>query len=302
MRPKPAFPTTSLFPDYSSRRIQRDDADYPESFNNLAQPPRAIWIAGSLAIAAAPAVAIVGTRNASPYGLRTARQIASVCARAGVCVVSGLARGIDGAAHEAALESGGRTVGVLGTPIDVAFPRHHRTLQQQIAREGLLVSEMEPGERAAPWTFPRRNRLIAALSQIIVVVEAGEKSGALLTAGHADGLNVLVAAVPGMIDAPQSIGTNRLLRDGAHIIAEPSDVLALLSVDSSPAFSPSLTGDDAQIWDALTKGSTDISSLARRAGLTLRDASAAVTSLEIAGLVNVDHLGVVFAVDAPARV
>lgn len=302
MRPKPAFPTTSLFPDYSSRRIQRDDADYPQSFNNLAQPPRSIWIAGSLAIAAAPAVAIVGTRNASTYGLRVARQIAAVCARAGVCVVSGLARGIDGAAHESALENGGRTVGVLGTPIDVAFPRHHRVLQQQIAHEGLLVSEMEPGERAAPWTFPRRNRLIAALSQIIVVVEAGEKSGALLTAGHADGLNVLVAAVPGMIDAPQAAGTNRLIRDGAHIIAEPSDVLALLSVDSSPAYTPSLSGDDAQLWDALTQGATDISALARRAGLSLRDASAAVTSLEIAGLVNVDHLGVVFAVDAPARV
>lgn len=302
MRPKPAFPTTSLFPDYSGRRIERDDADFPASLKLLAQPPRSIWIAGALAVAAPPAVAIVGTRNASNYGLRIARQIAAVCARAGVCVVSGLARGIDGAAHEAALENGGRTVAVLGTPIDVAFPRHHRALQQQIAHEGLLVSEMQPGERAAPWTFPRRNRLIAAFSQLIVVVEAGEKSGALLTAGHADGLNVSVAAVPGMIDSPQAAGSNRLLRDGAHIIAEPSDVLALLSVDSSPALSPSLSGDDAQLWDALSKGSADISSLARRAGLTLRDASAAVTSLEIAGLVNVDHLGTVFAVDAPARV
>ena len=284
-----------MFPDYSSRRIDQGDADYPDAFGNLAQPPKAVWIAGTLAIAAAPAVAIVGTRNASSYGLRVARQIAATCARAGVCVVSGLARGIDGASHEGALEAGGRTVAVLGTPLGVAYPRQHRALQQQIARDGLVISEMAPGEHANAWTFPRRNRLIAALSQLVVVVEAGDKSGAQRTVDHAHALGISVAAVPGLIDTPQAVGTNRLLRDGAHVIAEPDDVLALLNVDARPLAQPLLSGEDAQLWDALSSGSADVATLARRAGLPSRTTAAAVSSLEIAGLVYVDHLGCVHA-------
>ncbi len=302
MRPKPLCQTTSLFPEYSGRRIEQGDADYTAAFGNLAQPPKAVWIAGALAIATAPAVAIVGTRNASTYGLRVARSIAATCARAGVCVVSGLARGIDGASHEGALDAGGRTVAVLGTPLGVAYPRHHRALQQQIAREGLVISEMEPGEHATAWTFPRRNRLIAALSQLVVVVEAGEKSGAQRTVDHAHALGITVAAVPGMIDAPQAFGSNRLLREGAHVIAEPEDVLALLNVDARPLAQPMLSGDDAQLWDALSAGSADVATLARRAGLTSRSTAAAVSSLEISGLVYVDHLGHVHPADAVARV
>lgn len=291
-----------MFPDYAGRRIEQGDAGYPAAFGNLAQPPKAVWVAGTLAIAAAPAVAIVGTRNASNYGLRVARNIAGACTRAGVCVVSGLARGIDGAAHEGALEAGGRTVAVLGTPLDVAFPRQHRALQQQIAREGLVVSEMEPGEHANKWTFPRRNRLIAAFSQLVVVVEAPEKSGALHTVEHAHALGISVAAVPGHIDSALAGGTNRLLRDGAHVIAEPEDVLALLNVDARPLSQPMLHGEDAQLWDALSAGAADIATLARRAGMSSRMTSAAVTSLEISGLVRVDHLGFVHAVEASARV
>ncbi|MBC8086521.1 MAG: DNA-protecting protein DprA [Phycisphaerae bacterium] len=294
-------PTTSLFPDYNGRRIEQGDADYPAAFGNLAQPPKAVWIAGTLATVAAPAVAIVGTRNASNYGLRVAHSIAAACARAGVCVVSGLARGIDGASHEGALEAGGRTVAVLGTPLGVAYPRQHRLLQQQIARDGLVISEMEPGENANIWTFPRRNRLIAALSQLVVVVEAGEKSGAQLTVEHAHALGISVAAVPGLIDAPQAVGTNRLLREGAHVIAEPDDVLALLNVDARPLARPLLSGEDAQLWDALSSGAADVPTLSRRAGLTSRAGSAAVSSLEIAGLVYIDHVGCVHAADTTVR-
>lgn len=280
-----------MFPDYRGRRIEQHDADYPAAFRNLAQPPKSIWIAGSLATASAPAVAIVGTRHASAYGLRTAHAIAAVCAKAGVCVVSGLARGIDGAAHEGALKAGGRTVAVLGTPLEIAYPKQHRDLQNQIARDGLLVSEMNPGENAAAWTFPRRNRLIAAFSQLVVVVEAGLKSGAQITVDHAHALGIPVAAIPGVIDAPQAYGTNRLLRDGAHLIAEAGDVLALLNVDASPIAQPLLSGDDAQLWDALASGATDIATLAHRAGLAPRMAAASVSALEIAGLIRVDHLG-----------
>lgn len=208
-----------------------------------------------------------------------------------MCVVSGLARGIDGAAHEGALRAGGRTVAVLGTPLDVAYPKPHRALQSQIARDGLLITELNPGEHGNMWTFPRRNRMIAALAQLVVVVEAGQKSGAQITVEHAHELNVPVAAVPGLIDSPQAYGTNRLLRDGAHLIAEPDDVLALLNIDASPVAQPLLSGDDAQLWDALASGSADIATLAGRSGLAPRNAAAAVSALEIAGLVRVDHLG-----------
>lgn len=280
-----------MFPDYSSRRIGKADPEYPAALDKLNDAPKSIWIAGALATAAAPAVAIVGTRHASAYGLRTAHAIATACARAGVCVVSGLASGIDGAAHEGALQAGGRTVGVLGTSLDIAFPRQHRELQQRVARDGLLLTEMESGERAAPWTFPRRNRLIAALSQLVVVVEAGTKSGAQITVDHAHALGIPVAAVPGLIDSPQAWGTNRLLRDGAHVIADADDVLTLLNVDASPIAAPLLSGEDAQLWDALTTGAADVATLAKRAGLTTRHAAASVSALEIAGLIRVDHTG-----------
>lgn len=287
---------TSLSPEQSllnGRRIALDDAEYPSGFRNLAQAPKAVWVAGTLVTAFPPAVAIVGTRDATSYGIRSARAIAAACARAGVCVVSGLARGIDGAAHEGALNAGGRTVAVLGTAINVAYPKPHRALQEQIARDGLVITEMEPGEPMHQGTFPRRNRMIAALAQLVVVVEAGEKSGALITVDHAHALGVRVAAVPGPMDASQSYGTNRLLRDGADVIAHPDDVLALLEIDASPVAQPLLSGDDARLWDALVQGPADVSSLARRAGLTTRSAAGAVSALEIAGLVQLDLLGVV---------
>jgi DNA processing protein len=286
---------TSLSPELVGVAVERDDPQYPAPFRHLAQPPGSIWIAGTLATAEAPAVAIVGTRHASPYGIRTARAIAAACARAGVCVVSGLARGIDGAAHEGALDHHGRTVAVLGTSLDISYPRHHHALQQRIAREGLVISEFAKGEGLHPGTFPRRNRLIAALAQLVVVVEAGERSGTHITVDHAQALGIRVAAVPGPIDAAQSYGTNRLLRDGADVIAEPNDVLALLDIDASPPAQPLLTGDDAGLWHALTHGSADVTALAARAQLSTRHAAAAVSALEIAGLVHVDLLGVVHA-------
>ena len=295
------FPMTNLSPEFAGRRIDRNDVDYPGVFLNLSQPPKAVWVVGVLGTATPPAVAIVGTRNATPYGLRVARAIAVSCARAGVCIISGLARGIDGAAHEGALEAGGRTVAVLGTNLGVAYPRQHQTLQNRIARDGLLITETKPGEGIHQGTFPRRNRLIAALSQLVVVVEAGQKSGAQLTVDHAHALGLRVAAVPGLIDCPQAYGTNRLLRDGADVIAEPDDVLALLNIDASPVAKPLLSGDDAGVWDALSTGSADIPTLARRAGISTRSAAGAVSALELAGLVNVDLLGNVQSLSGGAK-
>ena len=208
--------------------------DLPDCFRDLSRPPAGIWYLGDRsALDGAPEghVAIVGTREASPYGIRTAERLAAACARAGLVVVSGLARGVDAAGHRAALSEGGRTIGVQGTGVDVPYPASHRTLHDALARQGTVISEMEPGTRATPGCFPRRNRLIAALCQVTVVVEAGFKSGAINTASQALDLGRTVAAVPGRIDDAGSAGANLLIRDGAQVITEIADLLALFGPD-----------------------------------------------------------------------
>ncbi len=277
--------------EIGARPLLQDDADYPAALRDLPDPPRVLWAAGRLAAACAPAVAIVGTRDASPYGARVARRLATACAHAGVAVVSGLARGIDAAAHLAALEAGGRTVGVVGTGLDIAYPRSHRALQARIAREGLLLGELPPGAGGHGGTFPRRNRLIAALAEVTVVVEAGARSGALITAGQALDLGRTVAAVPGPIDAPLATGGNRLLRSGAQVITDPDDLLALLHRSPAAPSLPALDADAAACWAALGAGAGTAEAIAANAGLSLRAAIAALAALELEGLVCRDAAG-----------
>jgi DNA processing protein len=210
----------------------------PTALCNVSLPPAGLWVLGDVAaLTGAPDrhVAIVGTREATPYGIRAATDLATACARAGLVVVSGLARGIDAAAHRAALEAGGETIAVQGTGVDVPYPVSHRALHALLARRGTVISEVEPGTSAFRGCFPRRNRLIAALSKIVVVVEAGHKSGAINTASHALELNGTVAAVPGRIDVPQSAGANQLIFDGAQMIRSPADLFTLFGVSDVPA-------------------------------------------------------------------
>lgn len=267
------------------------DAAYPARLRDLRDPPRRLYARGTLLTAEPPAVAIVGTRVASPYGLRVTRAIATTCARAGVCIVSGLARGIDAEAHRAALAVGGRTVAVLGTGPDVYYPRGHRTLQETIARDGLLLSEHAPGEAGHRGAFPRRNRLIAALADVTVVVEAGDGSGALITATHAMELGRTVACVPNAIDVPTARGSNALLKDGGEPILSPDDVLALLEMVPTPAHAPVLDGDAARCWDALAHGASDVRAIAQHTGLPARQVTALLAMLEIDGLVTFDTAG-----------
>src|SRR5918999_3132745 len=159
------------------RRIEIGDEGYPPALLDLRSPPRVLWTIGDLETLRSPVVAIVGTRKATPYGVRVTREIAGALARAGACVISGMARGIDGVAHAASLEVGGRTAAVLGTGVDIAYPAGHRPLHARIRERGLLLSEEPPGAHAGPGSFPKRNRLIAALGSIKIVVEAGGKSG-----------------------------------------------------------------------------------------------------------------------------
>jgi DNA processing protein len=270
-------------------RIERNDARYPAELEDLREnaPPH-LWVRGSLKLfAVRPRVAIVGTRRATPYGQRVTRELTGAFVRAGACVVSGLARGIDGTAHRTALESDGATIAVLGTGLDVVFPLGHRELQRTIAQRGLLISELGPDDHGMPFTFPKRNRIIAALASVTIVVEAGIKSGALNTADHALDLQRTVAAVPGPIDQPQSAGTNQLIRDGAHILASIEDALALAGLTSPPR-APRMDpkGDDGLVWTALADGALDLDALCHRSGLPAAQCMAAVTRLEIGGSIE----------------
>jgi DNA processing protein len=208
-------------------------------------------------------------------------------------VVSGLALGIDGAAHGAALDAGGSTVAVLGTGVDVPYPPRHRTLQERIGHDGLLLSEVMPGERGHAGTFPQRNRLIAALAAVTVVVEAGRDSGALITARVAQELDHTVCAVPGSVLAPECAGSNALIQQGAQVLCSPSDLLAEFGLTPRPNAPPALEGDAAACWDALQAGTADLVVVASRAGLDVRRASIALSALELHGLIEVDVAGTV---------
>lgn len=270
-----------------ARLLLSGDDDYPEALLELPDPPPRLFAIGDLDMLCAPAVAIVGTRGATFYGERVTREIAGALARAGVSIVSGMARGIDGIAHRAALEAKGRTVAVLGTGVDVAYPASHRALHSQIASHGLLLSEELPGDRASGGSFPKRNRIIAALTQAVIVIEAPVKSGALITASHGLDLARDIAAVPGPIDSPQSVGSNELLRDGAAVITSVADALALLRVGPPSRREPELrTAAERAVWDALEQGAVDIDTLTTRAALPARECLAAVTALELSGAVE----------------
>lgn len=270
-------------------RVARNDAQYPAELEDLREnAPSYLWARGSFEVLAVqPRVAIVGTRRATAYGLRVTRELATAFVRAGACVVSGLATGIDGTAHRAALEANGATIAVLGTGLDVVFPTGHRALQRTIAQRGLLVSELESDDHGMPFTFPHRNRIIAALCSVTIVVEAGQPSGALDTADRALRLDRTVAAVPGPIDQPQSAGANRLLRDGAQVIASIEDALALAGLTAPPR-TPRVDpdGDEGRVWAALARGALDLDSLCNASGLPAAQCLAAVTKLEIAGSIE----------------
>ncbi len=265
----------------------RGGSAYPAALEDLTFPPEQLFALGDPATLDVPRVAIVGTRDATGYGLRVTRAIAGELARAGVCIISGMARGVDAAAHRAALDVGGRTVAVMGTGIDVPYPVGHRELHELLSRRGMVLSEYGPGVRAHKGAFPRRNRIIAALAPVTIVVEAGERSGANNTADHALDLGRCLAAVPGPIDSRQSAGTNKLIRDGAHVIATVGDALTLAGVGPPPRVRDAELGaEESRVLQALAEGGLDLDTLAARSSLPVRECMAAVTALEIQGMIE----------------
>jgi len=274
----------------TSPRVQTvaaTSASFPESLRDLDVIPDPLYAIGDLNLVLKPMVSIVGTREPTGYGLRTARNIASALARSGVVIVSGMARGIDAASHRAALESGGHTIAVLGTGIDVPYPVGHAELHRVIGEQGLLISENAPGTRANKGSFPRRNRIIAALGKVTIVVEGGHKSGAINTANHVISLGKPLAAVPGPIDSPQSMGANQLLRDGAAVIADVADALALAGVSNPGQTGPAqLSDNESRVWSAIGGETLGLDAIAQRSALSTRECLASVTALELSGMVE----------------
>jgi DNA processing protein len=281
------------------RRIERlgvtvltwDHPDYPYQLSQIPDPPPVLFVRGEITPADEWAVAMVGTRKASVYGREVARRLSGELAASGVTVVSGLARGIDGVAHQAALASGGRTLAVLGSGVDVIYPSEHRRLAQAVMENGALVSDYPLGSRPEASNFPPRNRIISGLSLGTVVVEAGQRSGALITADCALDQGREVFAVPGSILNPGSRGCNRLLREGAHVVTEALDVLEVLHLDQVPekqAARMALPDNptEAAVFQRLSAEPRHLDDIARGSGMPVEVVSSTLVMMELKGMVR----------------
>ena len=267
--------------------------DYPVSLTTIADPPPVLWTRGRVEPLSAPTVAIVGSRAASPYGLAVAEQLAADLAACGVVIVSGLARGVDSAAHRGALGAGGVTVAVLGSGVDVIYPPEHKALAQAIDAAGAVVSELVPGTGPLPWFFPLRNRIISGLSRAVVVIEASEKSGSLITARCALDQGRDVLAVPGNVLSGRSRGAHGLLRDGATIVESADDILEELGMAprATAAGAPGSEGGAARapdpVLDCLVPGeASDLERISERSGLKTPRLLPRLFELELQGLVR----------------
>ena len=276
------------------RIITQIDPDYPSAFLRLGDPPLAVWLQGEIQPRDALGLAVVGPRRPTAYGHRVAHKFSSGLARLGTCLISGLARGIDTVAHEAALACGARTIAVLGSGIGKLYPDENTPLAARIAAgNGAIVSEFPYLTPPSPGTFPRRNRLVAALSLATLVIEAGERSGALITARLAAELGRVVLVVPGAIDNPESIGANQLIRDGATMVTtleqilEEVEPLMTLAQGVTGGDKPvniraeSLSGRERQLYLLLDDTARTVDDLVRTTQMPPSAVSATLLSLEL---------------------
>ncbi len=272
---------------------------YPRLLREIPDPPPLLYVQGELR--EEDCIAIVGTRKCTPYGRQVARRLAYDLAARGLCVVSGMALGIDAEAHRGALEAGGRTIAVLGSGPDVTYPRQHAELREQIAASGAVLSEFFLGAEPTRERFPQRNRIISGLSLAVVVVEAPRGSGALITARLAAEQGREVFAVPGDVTRAESQGCNELIRDGAGLVQTASDVieglgLSLVEVVSAPAAAsaarPDLPPDQAAVYQALQGGNKTVDEIVAETGMETAQVMAALMLLEVRGLVRRFERGV----------
>ncbi len=278
-----------------ARLLLSEDDEYPASLAAVPAPPPFLLVRGELRKEDALALAIVGSRRASAYGLGAAERLAADLAARGVTIVSGFARGIDTAAHRGALAAGGRTIAVLGCGVDVTYPPENRKLVGQVLERGALISQFPMGTPALPGHFPLRNRTIAGLTLGTIVVEAAERSGALITAGHAGELGREVFAVPGPVTSETSRGANRLIQDGAKLVQGWEDVLAelppvwrrcLTECVGAEAPGPAPEGDETRVLPLLGGEPIHIDHVIARSGVPSGRTAAALLSLELKGWVR----------------
>jgi DNA processing protein len=281
-----------------ARILVPDDTEFPAPLRVIEDAPPVLFAMGDLRLLDRPALAIVGSRDHSAYGQTVARGAGTLAARAGLVVVSGMARGLDAVAHASALDAGGGTIGVLGNGLGVIYPAANRALYQRVLEDGLLLSEFPPGERPHAGSFPRRNRLISGLARVTLVVEAAIGSGALITAGTALNQGREVMAVPGPITSALSTGCNRLLRDGATPYLEPADLAQLYPDIAFPAEQPpdpasgpkplpdSLSRAERGVAEALGSEPISVDALVGRVGGPVGQLLAVLCSLEIQGVVE----------------
>ncbi len=287
--------------------IKLDDPDYPTALRDLPQPPPTLYIRGCLELLERPAIAVIGTRAHSVYGRDATVSFVVGLVRAGYVIVSGLARGIDGIAHRTALDVGGDTVAVLGTGLDVAYPAEHEDLARAVAERGCLVTEFPDGTPPRKYHFPQRNRIIAGLSRAVLVVEAAERSGALITAHYALEEGKEIFAVPGPIHNASSRGCHRLIQDGAALATTVADILHVLqSRTGEPLPEPLGAGVDPEVlagrlqqepepqasdlaqrvWSRLGAGAVELEVLGTSLTAAPAALAAALVELELAGLVQ----------------
>ena len=287
------------------RIVAKCDSDYPRELLSIYDPPLVLYCYGDLAAFQAPAVAMVGTRSPSLYGVETARRFAYALASAGYAIVSGMARGIDTAAHRGALDAHGRTIGVLGGAIDCFYPNENRELGRSVAKSGgLVISEYPLGRQPDKQTFPMRNRIISGLSAGTLVVEAATKSGSLITAAQAAEQGKAVMAIPGRIDVPTSLGCNTLIQEGAKMCLSPDDVideLSTLRLGDAPAaegrpppaarpdpapFVP-LSDEERSLVDAIGDEERPIDEVIRLSGVGAGRANGLLIGLQLKRLVEI---------------
>ena len=284
--------------ELGARAVVLGDPDFPPQLEVITEPPPVLYVWGDLSLCTRPIVAIVGSRDHTSYGAEAARILASAVATRAV-VVSGMARGIDAIAHHAALEAGGRSIGVLGNGFGVVYPKSNADLYERMVKYGCLITEHPPWEPPHTGSFPQRNRLISGLARAVVVVEAGARSGALNTAHDAMDHGRTVLAVPGPITSETSVGTNKLLRDGAKPALTAADILEEIGISvrldelgvalstPAPRVPPvDLTGLQLTLWHRMTSAPQQVDSLVEATRTQPADVLGALTELEIRGLVR----------------
>jgi DNA processing protein len=281
-----------LVRDFGAKVLTVASPDYPALLREIYDPPTVLYILGDILECDRHAIGVIGTRKPSHYATECAKKLSYQLAYAGVTVVSGLARGVDTAAHQAALAAKGRTIGVLGSGLMELYPPENKPLAEKIATSGAVITEFSMRIKADRQTFPMRNRIISGCSFGLLVVEAGAKSGALISANQAGEQGRSIYAVPGRIDNPGAIGSNKLIQQGAKLVTSASDILDDMGIlfaekpNLSPVRSPDLSGNEAKIHAAIGDDEAHIDTIIERSGLPSHTVSSSLLALEMKKLVR----------------